>query len=159
MCCVKFNSSQAAIDPNVFLNTAIQQLENAGCLHRDISINNVVLAINDEKLVQFLKSQGVECYSSVCADMLPGKIDHGPSQAETSVNDTERNKMEVFSSSTVSDILTATKNNTSLPEEVRKRLEGFLIDFDYSIFVDGEDISALADRTVSYLHIFCWHPD
>ncbi|KLO13796.1 hypothetical protein SCHPADRAFT_997111 [Schizopora paradoxa] len=67
---------------------AIEQLHNNKYLHRDVSINNVVLAIGDEN--------------------------------------------------------PATQQDV---EEFRKRLEGFLIDYDYAINVEKESPSALADRT------------
>ncbi|KLO05288.1 hypothetical protein SCHPADRAFT_1002990 [Schizopora paradoxa] len=128
---------------------AIQQLEKAGCLHRDISINNIVLADNDKKLVEFLKSQGINCHSSICADSLQSEGEgEAPSLVEESANnDKGNNNIDEDRSLTMNDLLAAAENKTSLPEDVRKRLEGFLIDFDYSIFIDREDSSALADRT------------
>ncbi len=64
----------------------IEQLKKNGYLHRDVSINNVVLAIGDKDL--------------------------------------------------------------PIDEELRRRLEGFLIDFDYSLLINNSDPSALAQRTV-----------
>ncbi|KLO06778.1 hypothetical protein SCHPADRAFT_882422 [Schizopora paradoxa] len=126
----------------------IQQLKSAGYLHRDISINNVVLAANDKKLVELLKNQGIDCHSNACAVLPRGEgEDEDSSLDEGTANDDECNKSDVGCTLTATDLLAAVESKISLPEEVRKRLEGFLIDFDYSIFAEGEDTSALADRT------------
>ncbi len=48
------------------------------------------------------------------------------------------------------------KNLLEVHDELRKRLEGFLIDFDYAIKIARENKAALGDRTVCY-HRAAYH--